>query len=451
MLTDSSIPSITEKVRIATEKVDAQLRECPEVPDTDIRNVVMQHLAQFSSDVRSVMNGEAIELGGEETASFQSPWADLADHFRDVVLFIKPRIVVKHESDNVIQNVVVDLISDDEESLPATPNRKRQRVSESPTPGPAPKRIIQTDQTGNTVKRGETMQPPFQPPIQPQMQPPMARGPSRVSTSHNPFSHTPFARLALLGKGFVGLSDIRQYIAKHKSAGQPGLVHPKTQNELCLQSINPWSQVLEIFMAQTFSIVREQLLLILHKNLGIYEQTELYKAASELLGRFLDGFQREQETALRQLYEVENYKSFTINQTSIADHKAKELEALTLARRQVRARAVVDQQMRLDPKKKLPADLTKEERNKILNKRMAEVKDEQLGPDPFRLELDVAAYVRGYYMTAAFRFVDSVCLSVQAKFFREIRENILFHLEKELGITTPRDGKHLFHRHDFTC
>jgi hypothetical protein len=47
-----------------------------------------------------------------------------------------------------------------------------------------------------------------------------------------------------------------------------------------------------------------------------------------------------------------------------------------------------------------------------MNRRAAEIGDEQLGPDPFKLELEVAAYIRGYYMTAGLHFVDSVCLSV---------------------------------------
>jgi hypothetical protein len=82
-----------------------------------------------------------------------------------------------------------------------------------------------------------------------------------------------------------------------------------------------------------------------------------------------------------------------------------------------------------------------EERSKEMNKRAAEIKDEQLGPDPFKLELEVAAYVRGYYMTAALRFVDSVCLSVHGKLFRSISQSIFYYLETQLGIAGSLDGK----------
>jgi hypothetical protein len=72
------------------------------------------------------------------------------------------------------------------------------------------------------------------------------------------------------------------------------------------------------------------------------------------------------------------------------------------------------------------------------------VKEEQLGKDPFDLELRVADYIRGYYITAGLRFVDSVCLSMHGKLFKSIRDKIFFHLETVLGITGP-DGKKPLH------
>jgi hypothetical protein len=240
----------------------------------------------------------------------------------------------------------------------------------------------------------------------------MQAPPLRLPASNrNQFAGTPFQSVENLGKGFTNLTEISKTILSNTRPGLPGLVNIKTYNDLCLQSVASWKFPLEIFINETLRMLRQQLENILKKRLGVYEQTQLYRTAGTYLQKFLDGHMEEQRKCLKELIELETYRSFTINRAAILENNANELRNLQQIRRSVRARAFVEKQIRLGQKKRL-TDMTMEERSKEMNKRAAEIKDEQLGPDPFKLEL-----------------------------FRSISQSIFYYLETQLGIAGSLDGK----------
>lgn len=262
---------------------------------------------------------------------------------------------------------------------------------------------------------------------------------------NNPFANSPFEKYAFLGRGFVDLAGIRTYIANHSYVGKPGLVNDKTPNEICLQSVNPWKLPLEGFMDETHEVLRKQITAILDKNLGVYKQTELYRAAMHHIHSFIDNHMEEQRKSLLELYRLETYELFTVNQASFLEQRARELKLLIDTRDIIRATAFSERQIKSGRMPKLSPLLSFEERKKEIKERAEEViKQQQLPKDCFVSELEVAAYVRGYYTIAAQRFIDSICLSMNGKLFKNIKEKIWFYLEKELGITVSRDGKNIY-------
>ncbi|KAE9380651.1 hypothetical protein N431DRAFT_325544 [Stipitochalara longipes BDJ] len=430
-----SIPSITEKVQKRTQEVDQQLSDCPDLPESDMMNIVTRLLAQVSNDIQNLANGGL--YSNEE--SFQSNWTTLCYQFRELILHIKPKVIVTHESDHAME--VIDIVSDDDEpSAPSTPRKHRQNEHEQ-TQSPAQRqrtsqsphtqfRVIHTPSTGMKRENGLMQAPPVPNTFG---RPPNSR--------RSQFAGTPFQSVENLGKGFTTLTEISKTILSDLRPGLPGIVDPKTYNDLCLQAVAPWKYPLEIFINETMKMLRYQLGNILKKRLGVYEQTQLYRAAGTYLETFLDNHVAEQRKSLNELIELENYRLFTVNSAAVSENREIELRALQQTRRSVRARAFVDKQIRLGQEKRPPVEWTMEEKNKEMSKRAAKVKDEQLGPDPLSMELGVAAYVRGYYITAALRFVDSVCLSVHGNMFQKIGRTIFYHLETELGIAGSVDGE----------
>ncbi|KAK2627129.1 hypothetical protein QTJ16_003095 [Diplocarpon rosae] len=424
----ASIPSIKEKIGDQSRNVDQQLKECPVLPDTDIRNTIMRKLSEFSNDVRSIMYGEQVHHDLNSDLDFQSGWSTLADQFRDLVCHIKPTVVIAQESDRIASEVI-EIASDDDDdvfSRAKTPaSRKRPGLFSD---FPAAQRHKHNSGNVNPVKAENA-----------QMQPPQS--PFRLGNNDkNSFRNSPFEALAGLGKGSMDLNSVRASIAKHQM-GLPGIVSPQTYNELCLKSVAPWGRVLEVFIAETFSLVEKQLAETLHNHLGVYEQTALYRAAQKHLQSFIEKHKSEQRRFLSELHSLETFKSYTVNKASMGDQEAKEFQCLTAARKLRRSRMFVDGQMRADKKMRLSADLPPEEKDRRIRERVAAVTDEQLKKDPFDSEVRVASYVRAYYMTAGLRFVDTVCLSMKCSLFRKIRENVTFHLETELGIIAARNGE----------
>jgi hypothetical protein len=321
------------------------------------------------------MSGDSVDLGLATSGNFQSSWNDLCNTFRDVILFIKPKITISDTSDTATPDVIEILSDDDDDDTMSvasfqkgvkranpfqdSPVAQRQRTSVSLSPRPSGKsNTIQTPSSGRSMKRENDLM----------SAPPLPT--SRPNLRSNPFAHTPFAGLAHRGKGFIKLREIRQYIKMYTRPGTPLLVNDKAYNELCLQSVAVWNEVLEIFMDETFVALRNQLQEVLYKNLGVYEQTELYRQSQRLLDTYLDELEQAQRQALTELYRLETYKFFTVHTTAITNHKAKELQGIRSARKDHRALLWVQKQIKTGQKKNVTG-VSPEDRRKDLERRVS--------------------------------------------------------------------------------
>lgn len=428
-----------EQIKGRKAVIEDKLLACPAPPAYDVRNVILRLLAEFSTDVRSIMDGDSIDM----TTTFQSDWSGLADQFRDLIIHIKPTVTVSHVSDQIKHDIIE--ITDDDEEDESVPLRGRKRLA-ADDQQQAPRKNMRVDSTTPTPQHSRFASPQSDTTLKReggQMYPPPVPAPQfkRAKAGDNPFLGTPFAKFADLGKGYITIETIRKTINNHVRPGLPGLFNTKTHNQLCLQAVEKWRTPLVVFLDETFKKVKQELHGILHKHLGKYEQTQLFRTAKAQLDGFINTHMDQQREVAEDLFKMELYKSFTINRAAIFDNEAKEYAKLKAARRNSRAKQWVLHEQRTDPKKKFPADLPQDEKNKLMQKRVSEVKDEKIGADTFDLELRVAAYVRGYYLTAGIRFVDNVCLSIHSKLFQNIRDDIFLYLEQKLDIDNPTDGK----------
>lgn len=63
--------------------------------------------------------------------------------------------------------------------------------------------------------------------------------------------------------------------------------------------------------------------------------------------------------------------------------------------------------------------------------------------EPYEIELGVVAQVTTYYMLAARRFHDSVCMRIDSKFFKQLRTQLRDELENGLGLNDSSEGQYL--------
>ncbi len=344
---------------------------------------------------------------------------------------MKPRITISDPSDEDMPDIInLDDDGDDDAdfSMSDTQIVGRKRMNEE-TPTPADKRtrfdpkISQYDGANGARRSNGANGLPHRPasPVVTRIQ-----APRKPVLDDEP---NPFARHLDVGRNFSTIGEIRGSIIRHSRTGVPGIVNDQVHSEMCLQSVTPWEGPLEQMVDMTLKMLREQTDKILFNVLSKWQQTQLFKQSRQHLSTFFDDFETTQRVEATALYDLETYKLFTVNTLAWEKYREEEGELLRGARKAVRARAFVKKEISMRRRAQPKDDIARK-------KAIADVREEQLGKDPFQTEIEVAAYVRGYYKTAALRFVDSVCLSIHGKLFRNAKTEIFYFLEKQLGLNT---------------
>jgi len=411
-----SIPDIAKKIDARAQDIEVQLLSLPELPGADIQHVVLRRLLQFSTHVQRLLDGE---VNGDN--GFQSSWNTLTEQFQKLIMFIKPRIIVADSSDKD-GPVIIDLLeTEDEEELLevaqlTTPSKRKANELH----GASGRNTPATPGTGGALFKSEG-----------------APRPRQLKPEVNPFEGTPFAKYSNLGRNFSAIGEIQKLTRARTMTGN--VVHPKVYNELSMLSVGPWMGPLVTLLDESTDLLLREILSIHKIYFGDWQQTELSKQSQLLLENFLKHHRSMQLQALEDIHKLETYRLFTTNTTMLDNFAAKELQDLLKVRKTVRARILVDRQL-LTGARKLPRNLDFQDRAKEKKKLVDAVKDEELGLDPFQTALEVAARVRGYYVTAAHRFVDNACLSMSSRLCQMVHYQIDGFLENELGIHGV-DGK----------
>jgi hypothetical protein len=380
--------------------------------------------------------------GGVSYNTFQSSWAKLCAQFREAIIEMKPRITISHPSDSALPEVInIDDDDDDEDiCMLDGPASGRKRMSEE-TPSPSEKKP-RYEQSA-FMKTNRLSSPLTIPQHDGPAGTPKANGANgglahrlaSPAVTRSPFARNlvearrsnPFEEYLGAGKKFTDIEEIRLRINEHARAGVPDSVNDQVKNDMCRQSVTPWEGPLEKMVDKTLQMLRSGTEQILLSVLSKWQQTQLFKQSSEHMKAFFDEFENLYRPEATALYELETYKLFTVNTLAWEEYSQEEGAYLRQARKTARAKAYIKKELAM--RRRPPY---KDEAARL--KAVAEVKDEQLGKDPFEKEMEVAAYVRGYYKTAALRFVDSVCLSINGKLFRSAKDNIFFYLEGQLGL-----------------
>jgi hypothetical protein len=433
------MPDIDKKIKEQLQKVDERLADLPELPNENVQHVVRERLADFSNGVQRLIEG------GPQSNEFLSSWSELSNDFRDAIQSMKPMFNYNDKSDMALPEVInLDDDSDDETaskmSAPSFTPSKRSNESATMPNSKRPKiyndSAIPFNRDSVTARSNGVvgLSPVTKPKQETGLNPPTPRRiipPPKSQTQTSDKRTTFFDAFLGSGRNFMKICEVRQNILKHARPGLPDHVDDFVKEDICLQSIQPWDDPLNVLADRTFTMLGTAIEQMLLKTLGMYQQTDLYRTSHRHIRQFLDDHFAKQRKVLDDFFELETYKRFTINDAAFATYRAEELKILEAARRGRRARCYIITEATMA--KKALTDEQKTDRAK-------KITDEQLGPDPFQKEIDLAAYVRGYYKTAAYRFTDNVCQNIQGTIFRKIHKEIKYLLERCLKLDIG-DGK----------
>lgn len=395
----NSLPQIKEKVTSKLLDVNRELAKLPDIPENPELEV-RRSLADFASRIKATLEG----------ASLSPLWGDVVQQFRHEILDLKPRYIVKTElspPNRTDMNGRIDLTQGDE-SIGSTfsskvPHDARRRRLDEYLEGPDP----HGPSTPSKRQRGEG-------PMKAEMQ-------SECSST-----------LKLRSKS-RSLQEVRTVIASKSKPGMPGIVTEDVYNSLCMEAVRPWKGPLQQLLDRTYRLLDTTLHQLLCEAFSNLRERLVFKKASSILKKFIVDQFHSVKDALLQYYALETRKFYTLDKDSLARHEHTEAKILTRHRHYYRMIAYLGDKAsdRAPPR---PWEQMAEEERAREDVRMNQ-EAAKLGTDPFKAELGVCAYVRGYYLTASTRFIDTCTLNIISGLIPDVTESLSkWHIDSQLGV-----------------
>ncbi|KAK5626524.1 hypothetical protein RRF57_002238 [Xylaria bambusicola] len=397
-----SLPTIKGKVYTRLREIEHQLEGLPEIPynvEHEVKNSLYQFLGRMKTAIKD--------------SEFSSRWNTLNNQFRDIIFQIKPTCRVKEP-----QTQTIDLSDADTEVSAVTPSR-RPRPSDSTMRG-TPNKRPRLDEVPVTPVKNES----FSGSGVFHASPVVSTGPT--------VDHGPFVSFRNLGRLAMDIRDIRSQVAKKQRPGMPrDLVPDEVRESLCLDAVKKWREPLEKYIDKTAELLEAIAHEALEESLGVLRRRLIFRECKSHLKEFIDELVTDQRVRLSEIYDSETYQMYVLNEDTFTRYRAQELEQLRRARAifRLKGAALIEWSYEI----KRPEEMSNEEKDreaKILNQQLP-----KLGRDPYDTEIEVAAFVRGYYRTAAARFVEGVTMNVNSFLFRRIGSTALdMFMDRKLGL-----------------
>ncbi|KAF6816669.1 dynamin family protein [Colletotrichum sojae] len=407
-----NLPSIKQKVQTRLREIEAELGTLPELP----RNVeleVRKSLMNFSTIVKETLRGRG----------FSSNYGTLADAFKDCILHMKPKFVLKDASDTPVVEISDD---DGDSSGTMTPgNRKRGANGQGSAAAKRARQTVHGGSFGGNPFFGVKAEDGSSTPATPSRHRPMAPVPAPLMP--------PFRQYATYGKGFRTLRQINDDIRAKTKAGMPSIVPDEVYEDLCKQAVKAWNQPMGTFLQETMARLQKIVDHALDQAFGSLKRRLIFKESKTHMDQFLEDRRMEAQTFLDEIYNMETFQLFTVNKKAFEDHERSESRVLTRYRHVMRWQAFSGESLDFNEWEKM----TPEQR--LAEERKHSIELARMGPDTFDKELKVAAYVRGYYMLSALRFADTVCLSLTSRMMPKIVSQLDWYLEHQLGLVGGLD------------
>lgn len=383
------------------QDIDEQLKNYPDPPPNPEMEI-MKSLAEFTIRVKDRVTNPI----------FLNNWdARFAEPFKKSIIGMKPKFNVREFAKSP-RPVVIDLESDSPATSPTIRKRPAPVTEPTMTQG-TPKRPRGAPMNGtNGVIKTEA--PDF-------------AGFPPTPTHYRTMTPGQSPSRGLQSKS---LMDIRNLIKRAAVPGQPRLVSASVHEPLFKEAAKTWGAHLESFINQTFAFLQAEVMAILDAAFFGLKNRAVYKESLEHMRTFMETHKKELRDQLFGIYRLEAERLCTKDDDTLKRHEADELKILVRHRNHFRIAAHNGEELRSVRKME---ELSEEELAQEAAKMAKELK--HLGPDQFEKELAVAAYVRGYYLTAANRFVDYVYIHVMSGLMPRVSSVIDTYLHEKLGLT----------------
>jgi hypothetical protein len=404
----NKLPIIEEEMNARLREIDSELRHYPEPPTHNASRIIFDLVLEFSQSVRHEIHGDF------PCKDFRHVWKNLQKSLFGSLVSLKPTMATVGNRDRGIYKLFLNssksskdviVVSDDEDEDeddtdgdvrmsmgPETPTKKRKTES---TPGPSP---FKKDISSHTNETPKVPIPDFRD------------------------RRTKFQ-----------LDAVSEYLEETSNARVPGHLEHRVTDAMMLKTLEHWELPLNSFFDKLEELLRSQLRNLFEQSFRRWSGTALYKTAWVIVTDMLNLNMHQQRTTMASESLEDERNSVYIFHNEIFIH---DKEAVLEQYRQARSKARFNV-YRTERTKHTGKTATQVEQVKML-------KDEKLvallNHEPYNVELDVAAGIATYYMTAARRLHDSICMRIESKFFNQLRTQLRDELENRLGIHDEFQG-----------
>ncbi|KUI73308.1 Interferon-induced GTP-binding protein Mx [Cytospora mali] len=387
---------LNEKLTWAKDQL-ARLPEMPQNPEYEIR----KSLLKFTNVFQSRLKGK----------KFHTSWAEIATAFKAKVLDLKPRYRVIPEGFAMDRNGMGSSISDRDSvfSVNNSPSLSAKRVrnfldltNDGPPFTPAAQR--RRGENGSVIKVEENIASPFQ---------------------------TPSSTSAVAGRiPSKSLGQIRSLIRSEREAGKPGEVPYDIMEKLCMEAVKTWEGPLKTFLDHTMTQLRRELEASLNESFKDLKKRQVFRDAKKYTTEWLHAHKKRILDDLHRNYKLETTKVYTTDEDTFDRHRAHEAQMLRRTRHFYRWKHYNNDTSaeRLEDWDTMTAESRRKEEDKFQKEQV------RLGEDEYSAELDLAARVRGYYLTAATRFTDVTAMHITSGLFPDLIDDIEMYLDKAMGL-----------------
>jgi hypothetical protein len=217
----------------------------------------------------------------------------------------------------------------------------------------------------------------------------------------------------------------------------PNSIPDAVKQDLCKESVRTWEKEVQIFITETMRLVAAEMAKVLDVAFAGLQKRAVYREAKVHLNDFLKEHAENLRSRLMYAFQLEGHQLYTLNEQFFQLNQESELRELMRHRHHYRWAAFTKDESNTRPK-------ALGEMNADEKKKEAATMDDQakkMGRDTFQQELEVCAYVRGYFLTAASRFIDNTSLHIVSGLFPTVASQITssMYLDTKLGLVDLPD------------
>lgn len=407
-----SLPELSRKLNSKLNYTRNALKSLPEMPQNP-EYEVRKSLLKFTTDFQTRLKSKA----------FSASWAKIAETFRTRIIDLKPRYRVMPVG-FAFQRDTAN--GSDRESVFSANNSpslavKRQRPIDLTTDVATPSAQRRRGENG-LVKVEEAANGSLS-----------LNAPATVA--NNPGGASANGRVAS-----KTLDQIRNLIRSEREAGKPGEVPYDVIEYLCMEAVKPWSTPLYTFLNDTLLHLRRELHTSLEESFKELKKRQVFSNAKHLTKGWLKTHEARIRVELERIYGIETAKVYTMDDDSFQRHRAHEAHMLKRNRHFYRWKHYNGDTAptKLEDWDKMTAEARRREESEMTKEAA------KLGNDPYEVELGVASHVRGYYLTAAMRFIDIIAMHITSGLFPDLQADIEQYLERKMELDQPNINPDLF-------